>query len=77
MADANARGRFVWYNLMTNDPKKAEAFYQKVAGWGTQVWDGQQPYTMWTVERKPNRRRDGDAEGPERSATLDRLPRGS
>jgi len=53
MADANARGRFVWYDLMTNDPKKAEAFYQRVAGWGTQVWDGQQPYTMWTVNGNP------------------------
>jgi predicted enzyme related to lactoylglutathione lyase len=53
MADANARGRFVWYDLMTSDPKKAEPFYQKVAGWGTQVWNGQQPYTMWTVNGNP------------------------
>jgi uncharacterized protein len=53
MADANARGRFVWYDLMTNDPQKAEPFYQKVAGWGTQVWNGQQPYTMWTVNGNP------------------------
>jgi predicted enzyme related to lactoylglutathione lyase len=43
----------VWYDLMTNDPKKVEPFYQKVAGWGTQVWNGQQPYTTWTAGGKP------------------------
>ncbi|GJE56767.1 VOC family protein [Methylobacterium thuringiense] len=26
-------GSFVWYELMTTDPKAAEAFYGKVAGW--------------------------------------------
>jgi predicted enzyme related to lactoylglutathione lyase len=30
MADASERGRFVWYDLMTSDPKKAEEFYGKV-----------------------------------------------
>ena len=39
--------RFVWYDLMTLDPKKAEGFYTKVLGWGTQPFEGM-PYTMWT-----------------------------
>jgi predicted enzyme related to lactoylglutathione lyase len=46
------RGRFVWYDLMTPDIKAAEAFYTKVAGWGTQPWEGM-PYTMWTANGQP------------------------
>jgi predicted enzyme related to lactoylglutathione lyase len=38
MADVNVRGRFLWYDLMTTDPEKAQAFYTKVAGWGTMKW---------------------------------------
>ncbi len=53
MADASARGRWVWYDLMTSDQKKSEAFYTKVAGWGTMPWDGPMPYTMWTVDGTP------------------------
>jgi predicted enzyme related to lactoylglutathione lyase len=53
MADDRARGRFVWYDLMTSDPRKAEAFYTKLAGWGTMPWDGPMPYTMWTVGGAP------------------------
>ena len=48
MADSSNRGRFVWYDLMTTDAKGAQAFYPKVVGWGTEVWQGPQPYTMWT-----------------------------
>jgi hypothetical protein len=47
MPDPNA-GRFVWYDLMTNDPQAAEAFYTDVLGWGTEVFTGAgTPYTMW------------------------------
>jgi uncharacterized protein len=53
MADVNLRGRFLWYDLMTTDPEKAQAFYTKVAGWGTTKWDGPEPYTMWTVGDTP------------------------
>jgi uncharacterized protein len=53
MIDVGQRGRFVWYDLMTPDPKQAEAFYTKVAGWGTSVWDGPMPYTMWTAGEAP------------------------
>jgi len=53
MADVKSRGRFVWYDLMTTDLDKAQAFYPKVVGWGTQVWPGEQPYTMWTAGGAP------------------------
>ena len=52
MADKTDRGRFVWYDLMTTDPKKAEPFYTRVAGWGTQPFEGM-PYTMWTRDGAP------------------------
>ncbi|MEP6915903.1 MAG: VOC family protein, partial [Acidobacteriota bacterium] len=49
MDDVSARGRFVWYDLLTPDPKRAEPFYTAVAGWGKETWDGPMPYTMWTA----------------------------
>jgi hypothetical protein len=49
----NTRGRFVWYDLMTTDPEKAQQFYTKVCGWGTQVWEGPTPYAMWTANGTP------------------------
>ncbi|MFQ5550310.1 MAG: VOC family protein [Gemmatimonadales bacterium] len=42
------KGRFTWYDLMTSDPEKAAEFYTELVGWGTQDWEGDQPYTMWT-----------------------------
>ena len=55
MADASARGRFVWHDLMTTDPRAAVDFYTKVTGWGTEQWNGGggSPYTMWTVNGAP------------------------
>ncbi len=53
MAESTARGRFVWSDLLTSDPNKAEAFYGSVTGWGTSRWDGPKPYTMWTAGGKP------------------------
>jgi predicted enzyme related to lactoylglutathione lyase len=38
---------------MTPDPAKAQAFYTRIAGWGTQAWEGPAPYTMWTVDGAP------------------------
>src|SRR4051812_45007952 len=52
MADNSTRGRFVWYDLMTSDPKGAETFYPKAVGWGTQAWE-QMAYTMWTANETP------------------------
>jgi predicted enzyme related to lactoylglutathione lyase len=34
------RGRFVWHELMTKDPKAALTFYKQVVGWTTQKWQG-------------------------------------
>ena len=52
MTAADVRGRFVWYDLMTSDPKAAEAFYKSVTNWGTQPMEGM-PYTMWTAGSQP------------------------
>jgi uncharacterized protein len=54
MADAGSRGRFVWYDLMTPDPKKAQEFYTQVAGWSTQPWtESGFDYTMWAANGAP------------------------
>jgi predicted enzyme related to lactoylglutathione lyase len=53
-----SHGRFVWYDLMTDDPDAAADFYTKVAGWGSSPWeggepeDGSGPYMMWTAGEK-------------------------
>lgn len=48
----NDTGRFVWFELMTTDPKAAIAFYTEVIGWKTQPWeDGD--YTMWIGAQGP------------------------
>jgi len=54
MGDADYRGRFLWYELMTTDPASAQAFYKAVVGWGTQALDspGMQ-YVMWTRDGAP------------------------
>jgi uncharacterized protein len=46
-------GKFVWFDLMTNDENAAKAFYTGVLPWGTQVWDGPMPYTLWTLQGTP------------------------
>lgn len=55
MSSAEARHRFVWYDLMTTDPDAASAFYSPVIGWGTTQWEGggATPYTMWTNDEMP------------------------
>lgn len=50
MSDAPL-GRFCWYDLMTSNPDSAKSFYTKIAGWGTDIWDGgEKPYLMFTNE---------------------------
>ncbi|UMY16168.1 VOC family protein [Methylobacterium organophilum] len=44
---ANLEGSFVWYELMTPDPKAAEVFYGKVAGWG--LVDAGHPAMRYTL----------------------------
>ena len=50
---AEDRGRFVWYDLRTTDDKTAQAFYTKVANWGTTPMPGMESYTMWTAGDQP------------------------
>ena len=42
----NMRGRFVWHELMTPDPKAAASFYGKVVGWQPKPYDKNPDYTM-------------------------------
>lgn len=51
MSQSNT-GRFVWYELMTTDPKAAIAFYGEVIGWKTQAFEGGD-YTMWVGSQGP------------------------
>jgi predicted enzyme related to lactoylglutathione lyase len=54
MAGVHARGRFVWFDLMTTDPNATTTFYPSVTGWGTERWDGSaSAYTMWTAHGEP------------------------
>ena len=53
MSDNGAQGRFVWYDLVTTDPDAAVSFYGEVIGWGTQLWEGPTPYTMWSNGEAP------------------------
>ena len=47
-------GRFIWYELLTDDPAGAQPFYKEVVGWGTSEWgDGPEPYTMWMNGETP------------------------
>lgn len=47
-------GRFVWYELLTDDPDGAKAFYGEVMGLGTEPWTGDdKPYTIWTRAGAP------------------------
>jgi predicted enzyme related to lactoylglutathione lyase len=45
-------GRFVWYELLTSDPKAAISFYTEVVGWKTQAWE-KGDYTMWVGSQGP------------------------
>ena len=47
MADATARARFVWHELITTDTKSAAAFFTKVVGWKTQTWPQNPDYTLF------------------------------
>jgi predicted enzyme related to lactoylglutathione lyase len=51
---SDSHGKFVWYELMTTDPKSAESFYRSVIGWGGR--DAGMPgmsYTLLTVGDMP------------------------
>lgn len=46
-------GRFAWHELLTTDPEAAKRFYTEVVGWGTQAWEGNAEYTLWTNGANP------------------------
>jgi hypothetical protein len=46
-------GRFVWYELLTTDPRAAMAFYPEVIGWKTQPFQEGGDYTMWVAGQGP------------------------
>jgi len=48
----NNTGRFVWYELLTTDPKAAIAFYGEVVGWKAQPYEGAD-YHMWVGSQGP------------------------
>src|SRR5688572_30290089 len=52
MATDDLRGRFVWHELMTDDPEAAKAFYPKVvSSWRGQPWEKDSSYTLWVTSR--------------------------
>jgi predicted enzyme related to lactoylglutathione lyase len=54
MAQGDLRGRFLWYELMTSDPKAAEGFYGEVVGWEARAYPGMDtPYTTWMKGETP------------------------
>jgi len=46
-------GRFVWHEVMTTDPDRAIAFYQKVIGWTVMPWDADPKYRMLAWKNAP------------------------
>jgi hypothetical protein len=46
-------GRFVWYDLMTNDVESAKAFYAETIGWTVRDRSRPKPYSIWTVGDTP------------------------
>ncbi len=61
MADASVatvRGRFLWYELLTSDPKAAQKFYTKLIGWSAAPFEvpgapSDNPYSMWMNGEAP------------------------
>src|ERR1044071_2067324 len=46
-------GRFVWYEQLAKDPKKAIDFYTRVVGWKTQPFKEGEDYVMWVGGQGP------------------------
>jgi hypothetical protein len=50
MSDDSVRGRFVWHELMTTDPRVAKDFYSRVVGWKPQAFSQDPSYTVLTTK---------------------------
>jgi len=53
MARATLRGRFVWHELLTTDPKAAISFYTRLIGWKTKAWEKDPSYTVLQADSGP------------------------
>ena len=66
------KGRFVWYEHLTKDPKAAMAFYSDVVGWKTQPFtETGSDYVMWVGSQGPL---GGVMELPEEAAKMGTPP---
>jgi len=50
MAESALRGRFVWHELLTSDPKAAASFYSRTLGWKVEPWDKDPSYTLFRTD---------------------------
>jgi predicted enzyme related to lactoylglutathione lyase len=48
-----SHGNFVWYDLLSRDPKASKAFYGEVVGWKTERFGGDSHYEMWLGSQGP------------------------
>lgn len=53
MADATARGKFVWHELVTPNAAGAHEFYSKAVGWKRQAWEHDKSYSMFVGPAGP------------------------
>lgn len=54
--EAQDQGRWVWCELLTSQPGKAQDFYTRVVGWSVEDWSeapADQPYHMWSGDHGP------------------------
>jgi uncharacterized protein len=72
MTNTANKGRFVWYEHLTKDPKAAMAFYSDVVGWKTQPFtETGSDYVMWVGSQGPL---GGVMELPEEAAKMGAPP---
>ena len=50
---ADARGKFVWHELITPNAAGAHEFYSKTLGWKQQAWDQDKSYSMFVAPTGP------------------------
>jgi uncharacterized protein len=52
-AVSRSHGRFLWYELMTSDPKAAKAFYAEVVGWRVREAAPAMAYSLFLAGEQP------------------------
>jgi uncharacterized protein len=52
-AVSRSHGRFMWYELMTTDPKAAKAFYAEVVGWRVREAAPAMAYSLFLAGEQP------------------------